>query len=39
MLSVTEVELAAVVTSIKDMMYIYHVVKSMGIKVKFPVLV
>jgi hypothetical protein len=37
-LSVTEAELAAVVTMVQDMMYIYRVVSSMGLKVELPML-
>eukprot|EP00804_Cyclotella_cryptica_P007776 CCRYP_001385-RA/>CCRYP_001385-RA protein AED:0.40 eAED:-0.17 QI:0/-1/0/1/-1/1/1/0/271 len=37
-LSVTEAELAAVVTMVQDMMYIYRVINSMGLKVKLPMI-
>ena len=37
-LSVTEAELAAVVAMVQDMMYIYRVVNSMGLKVELPML-
>ncbi len=37
-LSVTEVELAAVVTMVQDMMYVYPVIKSMGIQVDLPMI-
>ncbi|KAL7474764.1 hypothetical protein ACHAW6_000717 [Cyclotella cf. meneghiniana] len=35
-LSVTEAELAAVVTMVQDMMYVYRVIKSMGLYVELP---
>ncbi len=37
-LSVTEVELAAVVTMVQDMMYVYRVMNSMGLKVELPMI-
>ena len=38
-LSVTEAELAAVVALVQDMMYVYRVIKSIGLKVKLPMIV
>jgi hypothetical protein len=38
-LSVTEAELAAVVTLVQDMMYVYRVVKSLGLTMELPMLV
>ena len=35
-LSVTEAELAAVVTMVQDMMYVYRVITSMGLRVELP---
>ena len=35
-LSVTEAELAAVVTMVQDMMYVYRVITSMGLQVDLP---
>ncbi len=38
MLSVTEAELAAVVSMVQDMMYVYRVIKSLGLNVESPML-
>ncbi|KAL7480971.1 hypothetical protein ACHAW6_006644 [Cyclotella cf. meneghiniana] len=38
-LSVTEAELAAVVTMVQDMMYVYRVIKRMGLHVELPMTV
>ena len=38
-LSVTEAELAVVVTMVQDMMYVYCVVKSLGLTLELPMLV
>lgn len=38
MMSVTEAELVAVVAMVQDMMYIYSVVDSMGLKVELPMI-
>ncbi len=38
-LSVTEAELAAVVSMVQDMMYVYCVIKSLGLNVELPMLV
>ena len=37
-LSVTEAELAAVVTMVQDMMYVYRVIKSMGLQAELPMI-
>jgi hypothetical protein len=37
-LSVTEAELAAVVTLVQDMMYVYRVIKSIGLTVELPMI-
>ncbi len=37
-LSVTEVELAAVVSMVQDMMYVYRVIKSLGLNLELPML-
>ena len=36
MLSVTEAQLAAVVTMVQDMMYVYRVITNMGLQVELP---
>jgi len=38
MLTGTEVELAAVVTMVQDMMYVYRVIFSMGLQVELPMM-